>query len=468
VTIDLRTYQHSAINQVRAAYQARRRAVLLVAPTGSGKTVMFSYIASSAVDRGGRVLILAHRQELIRQTSRTLAAFDVAHGLILPGHPATEDAVQVASVQTVVRRLERLDWQPTLIVVDEAHHATRTTGHGRVLAHFDTARVLGVTATPQRLDGQGLGTVAGGFFESLVSGPTVQELVTAGYLSRPVVYAPPGAPDLSGVRRIGGDFAAGELAAVVDRPTITGNAVTHYARYCPGQPAIVFCASVAHAEHVAAAFSLAGYQAASIDGTMDDTTRAGRIADLGTGALQVLTSCEIISEGTDIPVVGAAVLLRPTQSLGLYLQQVGRALRPFPGKTHATILDHVGNCHRHGLPDDDRVWTLEGRKRRKADPAPDLAVKQCPACYTVHRPRPACPSCGFVYPASVRVVREVDGELAEIQRSAARDAAKREQKDAKTLEDLRRIGAARGYHPGWAERVHAARQGRQPMSRASQ
>jgi DNA repair protein RadD len=461
-TIDLRDYQGTAVGAVRSSYARGCRAVLLTAPTGSGKTVMFSYIAQSAVAKGGRVLILAHRQELIRQTSETLEAFGVAHGLIAPGRPETDHAVQVASVQTIVRRLDRLDWQPTLIVVDEAHHATPTTGHGRVLAHFDQARVLGVTATPQRLDGQGLGVVAGGFFDDLVLGPTVQELVDARYLSRPVVYAPPGAPDLSGLRSIGGDFSQGELAAAMDRPAITGNSVEHYRKHCPGQPAICFCASVAHAEHVADAFKLAGYQATSIDGNMNDATRAERIADLGNGALQVLTSCEIVSEGTDIPVVAAAILLRPTQSLGLYLQQVGRALRPFPGKTHATILDHVGSCHRHGLPDDDRVWTLEGRKRRKTDPDPDLAIRQCPSCYTVHKPAPSCPSCGHVYPVKSRILEQVDGELAEIQSTAA----KQEQKAAKSLEDLRRIAAARGYKPSWADHVHKARLAKQDAWRA--
>lgn len=457
--IVLRRYQSDAIEQTRDAYRAGARAVLLAAPTGSGKTVVFSHVAANAAARCGRVLILVHRQELLRQTSATLTRFDVTHGLIAPRHPATDHPVQIASVQTLVRRLARMTWTPTLIVVDEAHHATRTTGHGKVLAYWPDARVLGVTATPARLDGQGLGTVAGGFFERLVLGPSVADLVSQGFLSRPVVFAPPTAVDLSGVRTRGGDFAAEALAAAVDRPAITGDAVDHYRRHCQGAPAIAFCASVAHAEHVAEAFRLEGFQAASIDGKLNDLDRAARIADLGSGALHVLTSCDIISEGTDIPVVGAALLLRPTQSLGLYLQQVGRALRPYPGKDRAVILDHVGNCRRHGLPDDDRAWTLEGRKRRATDTAPPVAIRQCSACYTVHRPAPACPSCGFVYPVQHRVVAEVAGDLAEVDPAALRATREAEQKRARTLDDLRRLGAARGYRPGWAERVHAARQG---------
>ena len=286
-------------------------------------------------------------------------------------------------------------------------------------------------------------------------------LVDQGYLSRPVVYAPSGAPDLSGVASRGGDFAKDALAEAVDKPKITGDAVTHYRRHCSGEPSIVFCVSVQHAEHVAEAFRAEGFQAASIDGSLDDATRAQRIADLGSGALQVLTSCEIISEGTDIPRVSAAILLRPTQSLALYLQQVGRVLRPFPGKTHSTILDHVGNVHRHGLPDDDRVWDLNAVKRkRQRDQEPEVRIRQCEACYTVHRPAPKCPACGFVYPVQAREVEEVSGELIQVDPLALRRQAKAEQSQAKSLADLQAIARVRGYKPGWADHIWQARQQR--------
>ena len=458
--IILRDYQQDAVAAVRQAYARACRAPLLCSPTGSGKTVIFGFVAMNAVARGGRVLILAHRKELIRQTSATLADFGVDHGLIVPGEPATLHGVQVASVQTIVRRLERLDWAPSLIVVDEAHHATSGSGHGKVLEHFAGAKVLGVTATPARLDGRGLGVRVGGFFDALVQGPSVAELVAAGYLSRPRVFAPPGAPDLSGVRSVAGDFRKSDLAGLMDKAVITGSAVDHYQRWCPGEPAIAFCASVAHAEHVAAAFSAAGYRAASIDGRQDDVTRAGRIADLASGALQVLTSCEIVSEGTDIPVVAAAILLRPTKSLGLFLQQVGRALRPFPGKTHATILDHVGNCHRHGLPDQDRGWDLDAvRRRRDAVAAP--SSRECPVCSCVSRPMPACPACGHVFPVVAREIEEREGDLQEI-KIAAKAEERRVRAGCKTLDDLRELGQARGYRPGWAENIWRARQDWRP------
>jgi superfamily II DNA or RNA helicase len=464
VQISLRDYQTSMLDDCRAEYASGARAVLLVAPTGAGKTRAFCYVASRAAEKGNRTLILVHRRELLNQTSHTLAAFNVEHGLIASGQPETDAAVQVASVQTLIRRLHRMTWQPDLIVVDEAHHTTATTGHGRIIASYPNARVLGVTATPERLDGQGLGTHVGGFFDALVLGPSVHELIDQGYLSRPVVYAPKQALDLAGIRTRAGDFAKDELTAAMDRPSITGSAVDQYRRRCNGTPAIAFCASVRHAQHVAEAFALAGYRAASIDGTLSDSDRAERIADLGAGRLHVLTSCEIVSEGTDIPVVGAAILLRPTQSLALYLQQVGRALRPYPGKERTVILDHVGNSLRHGLPSDDREWSLDSKPRRQreqgnADAAP---VRQCESGGAVHHPSLAeCPECGHQYPA--REIAEVDGELTEVDLEAAARIRqqRREQARAQTLDDLREVARRRGYSPRWAEHDYRARQRRQ-------
>jgi superfamily II DNA or RNA helicase len=212
---------------------------------------------------------------------------------------------------------------------------------------------------------------------------------------------------------------------------------------------------------VADQFRAAGYQSASIDGGMDDVTRRARIRDLGDGRLQVLTSCEIISEGTDIPVVSAAILLRPTQSLSLALQQMGRALRPFPGKARALILDHAGNCLRHGLPDEDREWSLAGRKRRakKGSDESNFPVRQCEQCFAVHRPAPVCPSCGFVYQIRARQVEEIEGELQQVDPAEIRRDRRREQARADTIEDLISIGRARGYkNPvGWAHFVWKAR-----------
>lgn len=463
MSIVLRDYQSEIIANLRRAFATGCRAPLLVAPTGSGKTTIFSFIAYQAALKGNATLILAHRAELIRQTSATLDRFGVEHGLIVPGAEMTGDRVMVASVQTLARRLGRLTWEPTLIVVDEAHHTTADTGHGRVLTHFAGAKVLGVTATPERLDGKGLGAAAGGFFDDIIKGPTVAALVEQGYLSRPVVFAPQTQLDLSSIRTLAGDFDKGALAALMDRPAIHGDAVAHYRKYCDRAPSIAFCVSIAHAEHVAEAFRQAGYQAASIDGTMSDTDRRQRIEDLGAGRLHVLTSCELIGEGVDVPIVGGAILLRPTQSLALCLQQIGRALRPFPGKERAVIIDAVGNVLRHGHPLEDRDWSLDSkprRQRQRQEQDAEDKVKVCPECSAIHDPSPECPECGFEYPSKARHVEQVDGDLVEVRPDDRRLAAKREQSACRTLDDLKALAAARGYRPAWAEHIWAARQSR--------
>lgn len=452
----LRPYQQTAVDAVRDSFRSGRRKPLLVAPTGSGKTVIFSYITASAAAKGNRTLVLVHRQELLEQCHRSLDSMDVPHGLIASCMtPDRSHLTQIASVQTLVRRFDRV-MAPDLIVIDEAHHATAG-AWARVLTQWPDARVLGVTATPQRLDGKGLGQV----FDDLIRGPEVADLVDQGFLARPVYYAPK-TISMEGVHKTAGDFNRAEMAERMDKPTITGDAVTHYAKYSEGQPCIVFCTGIKHAEHVAQAFNAAGYRFNVIDGTLAKEERARRVLDLSSGALQGLVSVDIVSEGFDLPCVSTAILLRPTASLSLHLQQVGRVLRPSPGKQRAVILDHVGNCRRHGLAEELRDWSLDGIKRKgKRGPQDDVAdTRQCPECFAVHTPSPACPQCLHVYEIKDRIPDVVDGELEELKaREAVRDR-KREQGTAQTLDDLIRVGKARGMkNPyGWANNVFKARQ----------
>lgn len=445
----LRPYQQTAVDQLRASYAAGRRAPLFVLPTGGGKTFVFSHVANNATARGNRVCILVHRQELLFQASRSLTAVGVAHGLIAPGHNQTQHAVQVASVQTLSRRLAKRSYDFDLCIIDEAHHAAAGTWL-KITQALPNARILGVTATPIRSDGQGLSAV----FDDMVIGPSMGELIEMGFLVRPEVYAPPTAINLAGVRKRGGDFDQRDVAERMDKPIITGSAVDHYRKLCPSQPAIAFCASVEHARHVAAQFNSAGFRAMSVDGSMLDSERKAAIDGLGNGKLHVVTSCDIISEGTDIPVVSAAILLRPTQSTGLYIQQVGRALRTAPGKDKAIILDHVGNVLRHGMPDEPRDWSLDGIERGNKAANDNVApVKQCSRCFAVYRPAPACPQCGHVEEVKARTIEETDGELKQITpEEAARMQRERrmEVATARTMEDLLEVAKRRGYAPGWA------------------
>jgi superfamily II DNA or RNA helicase len=427
-----------------------------VAPTGSGKTVIFSYVTANAAAKGNRTLVLVHRAELLNQTHAALSQLEVPHGLIAAGKtPDSTHLTQVASVQTLVRRLEHIR-EPDLIVIDEAHHATAG-AWASVLNRWPQARVLGVTATPARLDGKGLGSV----FDDLIRGPEVTNLIEDGYLCKPMYYAPK-TVSMEGVHKVAGDFNRAEMSERMDKPTITGDAVTHYRKYADGLPCVVFCTGVKHAEHVAQAFNASGYRFAILDGTLSPEERAKRVLGLSSGTLQGLVTVEIVSEGFDLPVVACAILLRPTASLSLHLQQVGRVLRIAPGKPRAIILDHVGNCRRHGLAEEVRDWSLDGiRRRGRKGPQDDVqSTRQCPQCFAVHTPSPTCPQCLHIYEIKDRTPDVVDGELEEIQARQAVKQRKREQGTAQTLEDLIRVGKARGMkNPyGWAHNVFKARQ----------
>lgn len=453
--VTLRPYQLEAVERIRAAYASGRRAPLFVLPTGGGKSLTFCFMAAEAAKRGRKVGIIVHRRELLDQASFALTSMGVDHGLISPAHPETDHKIQVASIQTLIRRLDR-NWF-NFLIIDEAHHATAGSW-GRMRRAFPMAQILGVTATPCRGDGAGLGDV----FDDLVIGPTMRELINQGHLVEPEVFAPPTELDLTGVKRSMGDFEKDELSGRVDRPKVTGSAVEHYCRLARGLSAIAFCVSRAHAEHVANDFRAAGIASGSIDGTLSTDVRAARILDFAQGRIQVLTSVDLVSEGFDLPAIQAAILLRPTYSTGLFLQQIGRALRPSPGKSRAIILDHVGNCLRHGLPDEDREWSLSpARSKRSAagDEETPLAVRQCSHCYFAYRPQASCPKCGTETPVKIRTLKQTAGELTKLtkEKLAAIKKQKRfdqlhEEHQCKTLEDLISLGRARGYESpqGWA------------------
>jgi superfamily II DNA or RNA helicase len=497
--INLRPYQTQLITDIRLQYQLGKRTVLAVLPTGGGKTVCFSYIAQSAAKKGNRVCILVHRAELLDQASRSLTAMGVTHGRIAAGRSMDlSHAVQVASVQTLARRLHKLPGEFfQLLVVDEAHH-TNAGQWATVIRHFQIAHVLGVTATPCRGDGRGLGD----HYQAMVQGPSAAWLTDNGYLANARVLAPPGF-NTTGLRKRMGDFDAKQAEERVG--TIMGDCVSHYRKHLTGQTAIAFCCSVAHAEAVAALFMSQGIPAASIDGTMSNDCRRDLLQALGSGRLKVLTSCSLIGEGVDVPSVGGCILLRPTQSVSLHLQMIGRCLRPGHGKT-AVVLDHVGNTLRLGHHLEDRDWTLDGAKKRDREQAP--SVKVCPVCFsTSMSAAQVCPDCGHVFaPQETRELKVVEGELvehgalppagpyrvgdivdgyhkvtevledgwltcvdgtgewrahqSEVRFTSRPDSTrerKREQGTAQSLEDLRKLAQQRGYKRGWAERVYQAR-----------
>ena len=463
ISIVARDCQVSWINGLSDAFRRHRR-VLGRADTGFGKTVCFAIITSRVAEKGKRVVIVAHRIEIVNQISRALDRMGVRHGRIQTGHTMTADLVQVAMVQTLAKRLHNMP-EPDLLVIDEAHHAVAGTW-SKVSEGWRTARILGVTATPQRTDGRGLGDA----FDTMVEAIPMAELIAGGFLAGYDYLAPPAVADLSAVGTRMGDYKIDELAEAMDKSVITGDAVAHYRDHLQGRPAIAFCVSIAHSEHVAAQFQAAGYRAASVDGKMDSDLRGRRIASIGDGRLQVLTSCDLISEGTDIPAVAGAILLRPTKSVGMFLQQVGRVLRPKADGSRAVILDHVGNVHKHGLPDMPREWSLETRKKK----AVTVKTATCKACFQVFAVKPGwaqdpCddePGCLFAEreAADKPPLEVVEGSLEAM--TAERMAALRAKPlreiltGNETREQLEEIRKARGYAAGWVWHVLNERKSR--------
>jgi len=437
----LRPRQVQAIEDLREAYRDGKRAPILVAPTGFGKSATASVIIRSAVERGRRVWFLAHLREILDATSAKLTTEGIDHGFIMAGRPADAGAmVQVVMVQTAVRRLGRGE-RPDLIVLDEAHLALAAT-YTKVIEDCGNPLLLLLTATPIRLDGRGMREVA----DVIVPTCSTAELISEGLLA-PIRYYAPSQPDLSGVRTIAGDYAGGDLAKAMNRPSITGDAVTHYRKLAHGKPAVVFCTSIAHADDTARAFRAAGYAAVAISGDSKPAERDAALHGLQAGDIDVVVNCALWVAGVDCPAIGCVILLAPTKSLTKYLQSVGRGLRTHPGKDSLVVLDHAGNVQQHGLPTEAREWSLDGAKKRarQADDVP--AVRQCEQCFACYAPQPVCPQCGHVHVEKPRKLNTVDGDLAEI--TEVKRQARQQVGRARTVEELTKIADERGYARGW-------------------
>jgi len=453
--ITLRQYQSTGIAQIREAFASGFKAPLYVSPTGSGKTTVFAAIAESSEKRGKRVLILCHRVELVDQIVERLRQFDVTPDIIAAGYNrsagrwrASNHHVAVASVQTLVRRLG--DYAaPTLIVIDECHHVSVGSQWSKIIRAYPTAKICGFTATPIRLDGHGLAS----HFDKLIVGPTISELTAMGYLAPARIFAPPTA-DTSGLHIRAGDFKHEESEALMNTPSITGDALSHYRKLADGLQALVFCTSVAHAHNVAEQFRKADISALALDGGTDKELRRMAVKDFRDNKIKVMASCDLFSEGLDIENVHAGILLRPTASEGLWRQQIGRILRPAPGKSHALIMDHVNSTMKFGLPSDPREWTLEGdADKRKKKPPPGIRV--CPKCFAASPARAAtCVECGHIFEVKPRQeIEEKDGELVEFTPEQIAKKRERQAQGQSTLQQLRDIERIKGYKSGWAQHV---------------
>ena len=434
----LRPYQVEDRNHLMSHLQKGTH-TLYGLPTGGGKTrVASDIIQQFQQEKGGRILITVHRRELLLQMSAALSRLDLDHSLFAAGYDCKpEHPIQLASIDTVRARLSKLNhWLSLfdLVVVDEAHHATAETWEDILQACRRSVR-LGLTATPYRLTGKPLGFL----FDAAVRGPEISTLVGLGFLAPSWVVSPPPVVNLSAVRTQHGDYVISDLQKLLDRDDIALVAVRAYARWARGEPCIVFCTGVEHSLHVAEAFRAAGWRSSAVYGDMPQHLRDAAIGGLSNHSVQILTSCDLIGEGLDVPEASCGILLRPTKSTGRYKQQVGRLMRPAVGKNRALIVDLIQNSRMHGHPEQTRLWSL----RDGLIPGKFTAPVRCPHCWRVSMPEAlSCSNCGRPF-APATIMTMTPNDLQNLPLSTLCHMAR-------SLDEFERIGLARGYAHGWA------------------
>jgi len=414
-------------------------------PTGAGKTVTLVHIVRDYVKLGYKVMIQVHRAELIYQISAALAEEQVFHTFISNdvdkrhcgnlhimehGRSYVDDMakVLVASVPTINSWNKNKPTQLSftlagvgLCVPDEAHHTLKNNTFGTAYDLTPNARWMGVTATPCRTDGQGLGSMAAnGIFETMVFGPTMRTLIEMGNLCDYDIYEPPiEEVDMSDVNvTAGGDYNAKQQAAKMMKPTIVGDIVKHYRELQYGKRMVTFCCDITHAQTVNDEYNSHGIPAAVLHGGNDFKTRQDTLTKFRAGQILVLNTVDLVSEGFDLPAIEGAQMLRRTMSKQWYMQAFGRILRPLEGKGKAFLLDHVGNWRQHGLPDKVHHWTLLDTKKGSTDDDEyknDIPLTTCRAkvtrtafgmavevaCGKVYQiTKPCCPQCGQKQPVS--------------------------------------------------------------------
>jgi len=415
----------------------------------SGKTVLFARLVAGACAKASPSLILAHRGELLEQTWRKVEDAGVPReqlGMVWASdRRANARALcQIASVQTLVRRRPP---PAKLVVIDESHRALGES-YKQIVAEYPDAILVGFTATPWRLDGQGLGQL----YERIVVVASVSELIEQGFLCKPRVFSHPSKPDLSGVKLKGGDYDERALAKAVDTKVLVGSIVEHWQLHAQGARTIAFACSVEHSKNIVAAFVAAGIPAEHVDGETPAEDRAATLARLASGETRVVSNCSLFTEGFDSPGVKCVILARPTKSLTLYMQCVGRGMRPdpaFPELKTCLVLDHAGCAHEHGLPQDPRDYSLEdGKRSRRTGEAP---IKQCLSCFAIN-PTTAvtCEECGTPFPSKEKAtLKEEDGTLKEIEDNEERRQKLEEARISKLRKKCQALALTFEEQRGW-------------------
>lgn len=431
----LRAYQEELVDKLRQAWRDGYKAPCIVLGCGGGKSCIVAEIARRTTWNGKRVLFLVHRKELVDQIFRTFMHW----GVLM-------DLCDIGMVQTYTRRLKRMR-KPDLIITDENHHSLATS-YKRIYDYFPDVPRVGVTATPIRLNGDGLGDVN----DKLIIGVSTKWLIEHNNLA-PYDYYAPSVADLTGLHTKMGEYVTADIEKAMIKNTVFGDVIKYYKQLANGKKTICYCSSIKHSLATTQAFYDAGITAAHIDGSTAKAQREKIIADFRSGKITVLCNVDLISEGFDVPDCECAILLRPTHSLTLYIQQAMRCMRYKPGK-RAIIIDHVGNYARHGMPDDDREWSLEKKPKRsqkKIEAEQATKVKQCPECFFTFSPsisNAVCPHCGYQFPAVERKVDfDTSAKLIKVE-SFKLDFSS--PNDCRDYNDLLQYAKKHGYKPGWA------------------
>lgn len=448
--INLFPDQQEAIDGVWNSMASGNKAVLLQLATGAGKTYCASEIVRRAYNKGSTCWFTVPRRQLVDQTHETYQKFNLPHSFIASEYNYDKDqALQINSLETLRRRLDKLT-PPKLAVIDETHYGGA--GLDAIIGWFKQGgtSIVGLTATPWRLDGKGLGC----WYDDMVCGKSIRWLIDNGRLSDYDLYEP-SAFDLSRLRK---NYTEKELEnAVSSQRHIIGDAIKHYKKYAYGKLNVTFCVSKAESRKTAELYRQAGIKAQHVDGDTPKHRLTQIIRAFAMRELEVLCCCDLLTFGFDLAAaanidvtVESLTDLAPTQSLAKQMQKWGRALRmkEFP----AIILDHAGNKDKHGSPCIERDWQLADWKRKQSNKPAErvISVRQCPQCYMPHRAHLSkCPACGYIHKIDGRAIEMKEGELVKAEIKHKKKLERMEVGKCRTMDDLWRIAKERNYKPGW-------------------
>jgi len=504
-TPKLRTYQENLKDGIYESIKKQHKGIVAVSPTGSGKSKTMGSMCCDFIGNGKQVVFVVHRQELVKQLSIMLGEYQLPHQIIAAKHTINEskmehfqnfgqsylnpfaDNIYVCSVQTLASMIKKNNCtlKPDVIFFDEGHHVSEGSLWGVVREAFDKSIALKFTASPERLDGKGLGVGHGGYATDIVVGPYVDDLIDGGYLSDYIAIVPSEPINVTGLR----ESKTGGMAAKAANEffqskgeKVCADLLKHYSKHTPHKPMVAYAVNVKASEGMADQFRSAGFNAVAINGNTKQSIRNKALKGLENGDIEVVCNADLISEGFDVPNLAAVGLCRPTQSLGLHIQQVGRPLRPHASKKAAYIYDCVGNIQNlEHFPCTRREWSLEGKKGRKKEGDKHTEkIRKCPSCFAEFRyktVRDACPSCGYVTTPEENqlFIKEIEmkqitpeelKEMRDLQRAETKQAQNAGIRNAKTDQELvlldKKLGLKRGAS---AHKQRAIEEKKKAMSR---